>query len=56
MIKIPNCGMKDAYKCIQIYRKYLTRQQTKTLVGQIKSGDINGAMNGLDKILQRMGV
>lgn len=31
----------------------LTRQQYKTLVGQIRSGDAQGAARGLKKILQK---
>ena len=47
--------IKDARECLLKYREHLTRQQCRTLMGQIKAGDINGAMNGLDKILSRMG-
>jgi hypothetical protein len=46
----------DARECLKKYRRFLTRQQLKTLMGQVKAGDIDGAMNGLDKILTRMGV
>ncbi len=46
----------DAYICLRKYRGYLTRQQIRTLAGQIKAGDANGAMNGLSKILERKGV
>ena len=46
----------DAYVCLRKYRKYLTRQQVRTLSGQIKSGNIDGEMNGLSKILERIGV
>ena len=37
-------------------RKYLTRHQIRTIKGQILSGNISGAMKGLDKILARQGV
>lgn len=37
-------------------RKYMTRQQIRTIKGQILSGNIIGAMKGLDKILARQGV
>lgn len=33
--------------------RYLTGQQSKTLNGLVKSGDIVGAMNGLHTILAR---
>lgn len=37
-------------------RKYMTRQQIRTVKGQIMSGNISGAMRGLDKILARQAV
>ena len=37
-------------------RKYMTRQQFRTVKGQILSGNIIGAMKGLDKILARQAV
>lgn len=37
-------------------RKYMTRQQFRTVKGQILSGNISGAMRGLDKILARQAV
>lgn len=46
----------DPYICIRKYRDHLTRQQVRTLVGQIKAGDVDGAMNGLSRILTRKGV
>lgn len=47
--------VKDAYFCLNKYKKHLTVQQYKTIKGQIKAGDINGAMNGLDRLLRRKG-
>lgn len=44
---------KDAFKCLKGCRRHLSRQQYKTLMGQVKAGDINGAMKGLDHILSR---
>lgn len=38
------------------YRSKLTKQQAKTLAGQVKFGQIMAAMKGLDKILSRNGV
>ena len=55
MLQRTNYEIKDALECVRKYREHLTRQQCRTLMGQIKAGDINGAMNGLDKILSRMG-
>ena len=34
----------------------MTRQQIRTVKGQILSGNISGAMRGLDKILARQAV
>ncbi len=34
-------------------REYMTRQQLKTIDGQIKSGDINGAIKGIETIFKR---
>lgn len=36
------------------FREKLTKQQYKTLKGQIIAGDIDGAMKGLRKILGRV--
>lgn len=46
----------EAYLLVRRYRAHLTRQQVRTLVGQIKAGNADGAMNGLSKILERKGV
>lgn len=50
------CGDEDtreAWKLLKRYQLELTRQQMKTLAGQIKAGEPNAAMNGLAKILNR---
>lgn len=44
---------KDAMDTLGRYRPRLTRQQFKTLRGQILSGDIAGAMRGLKKIMEK---
>lgn len=41
--------MKDLKK----YKEYLTRQQYRTLKGQIIAGDKEAAMKGLKKLLKR---
>lgn len=38
---------------IRKYRELLTTQQERTLKGQVLSGDIEGAMRGLDKLIRR---
>ena len=45
-----------AMMAIKQGRKYMTRQQIRTVKGQILSGNIIGAMKGLDKILARQAV
>lgn len=53
MIQMKNRDVKSAYRLLREYQTQLTRQQQKTLVGQIKAGHPNEAMNGLAKILDR---
>lgn len=48
--------LHDAWECLRKYRKHLSRQQCLTLLGQIKSGNMNAAMNGLSTILSRKGL
>ena len=43
-------------KLIKEYIHLLNRQQVKTLSGQIKIGNEEGALKGLKKILKRQGV
>lgn len=40
-------------KKLRKYGKYLTRQQFKTIKGQILSGDTEGASKGLNKLIQQ---
>jgi len=44
---------RQAYKTLRKYKEYMTRQQLKTLAGQIKSGSVDAAMKGLTKIVAR---
>lgn len=37
-----------------VRRGELTRQQARTLMGQAKSGDMEGALRGLQRIYERM--
>ena len=41
-------------KKIQEYRDVLTKQQYKTLVGQVKAGSRDAAIKGLSKLLLRL--
>ena len=43
---------QDAYRFIYWYRDRLTRQQFNTLKGQVRAGDVDGAMRGLNKLLR----
>lgn len=45
--------MMVAFLELKKYRNQLTRQQVRTLAGQIKSGQIKEAMKGMDKIIKR---
>ena len=49
-IKTPN---KNALRLRRMNKKHLTRQQYKTLRGQILAGDDLGAMKGMHKILHQ---
>lgn len=42
-----------AFMMLHSFREKLTKQQYKTIRGQIIAGDIDGAMRGLQKILMR---
>lgn len=46
---------EKVYRSIRIakQRKVITNQQKKTLIGQVKAGDVVGANNGLLKIVKR---
>lgn len=44
---------KEEFKLLKLYRYYLTKQQYKTLKGQILANDTEGFKKGLNKILQR---
>ena len=49
-------GISMIRKLIKEYIHLLNRQQVKTLNGQIKAGNEEGALKGLKKILKRQGV
>ncbi len=44
---------KKAINMLMVYRNCLTRQQFKTLKGQILSGDTDGFQKGMERILRR---
>lgn len=44
---------KTAYRYLDQCKKYLTKQQYKTLKGQIKAGDGVGAIVGMKTIIER---
>ena len=43
-------------KLIEQNKKKMTQQQYRTLKGQCRSGDVEGALKGLNRILRRNGV
>lgn len=45
--------MQECFKLLKQYRYLLTKQQKRTLKGQILSGDINGFKKGLYKLINR---
>lgn len=45
--------LNEALRAIKANAGNLTRQQMKTLRGQALSGDIDGAIKGLERILGR---
>lgn len=47
--------MRLALELIKAHKNILTPQQARTLKGQCKAGDIDGALKGLHKILKRRG-
>ena len=46
---------RTAMKMLESYGRYLSKQQYRTIKGQILSGNITAAMKGLDKVLTRKG-
>ena len=46
---------KDLCRCIAecVKRGELTKQQGKTLIGQAKHGDYEGAMSGIERIYRK---
>ena len=48
--------MMNIYQILKKYKNQLTKQQYKTLKGQILSGDKEAAMKGLNKLLKRKAV
>ena len=46
--------MKLAMEVIKAHKDKLTRQQLRTLKGQCRAGDIDGALKGLHRILRRL--
>lgn len=44
---------REAWRTLGEYKHRLTRQQIRTLAGQIKTRQPDAAMNGLAKILNR---
>lgn len=45
--------IRNAFLELKKYRNQITRQQVRTLAGQIKSGQIESAMKGIKNIIKR---
>lgn len=45
----------EVFKMLKKHKCYLTKQQYKTIKGQILAGDEIGAMKGLKRIMKRGG-
>ena len=41
------------WKFLKNSRKYLTKQQYRTIKGQMIAGDMEGAMKGLNRLLKK---
>lgn len=51
---LEKCGYTVEYAGIAtVYRGFLTKQEIRTLRGQIKAGDVEAAKKGLEKIVRR---
>ena len=48
-------GTDTAFRYLNSFRNKLTKQQYRTLKGQILAGDTDGAMKGLRKIIGSVG-
>ena len=45
--------MMNIYQILKKYKNQLTKQQYKTLKGQVRAGDTQGAIKGLNRLLKR---
>lgn len=43
----------NIYQILKKYKNQLTKQQYKTLKGQVRAGDTMGAIKGLNKLLKK---
>ena len=44
----------EAFEILHAMKHQLEKQQYRTLCGQVNSGDVDGAMRGLDKIMKKL--
>lgn len=44
------------WKVLKDNRKHLTRQQYRTIKGQIIAGDTDGALKGLNRLLKKQNI
>ena len=45
----------NVFKILKIHKNQLTKQQYKTLKGQVRAGDTEGAIKGLNKLIKKQG-
>lgn len=45
---------KEAVNSLRKYKEVLTRQQYRTILGQIKHGDRDEAMKGLNRLIKKI--
>lgn len=45
--------MHDAYRLLSAVRRKLTAQQYRTIRGQLRAGDVDGAVRGIKRMMGR---
>ena len=44
--------MHDAYRLLSAVRRKLTAQQYRTIRGQLRAGDVDGAVRGIKRLME----
>lgn len=53
---VRNNRLSEFIKKLELYSELLTKQQRRTLIGQVTKGEVEAAEKGLFKILKRDGI